>query len=197
MKCEPSITPIVVKVGGSLYDLPDLRGRLQCWLESLSATQIILVPGGGPFADAIRVLDQRFCLGEEHSHWLALSALTVAARFLAALLPATAVIQQIEDAPVLWARRLIPIVDPYTLSKVDDHHPEALPHSWNVTSDSIAARVAVLVNAPRLVLLKSRNPSPDPDWARGDSRDLVDPWFANTIGPGFVVQAVNLREWRP
>src|SRR5262249_50947889 len=78
---------VVVKVGGSLYDLPGLGARLRAWLERLPSREVLLVPGGGPAADVVRDLDRLHRLGEEAAHWLALRALSVNARFLAALLP--------------------------------------------------------------------------------------------------------------
>ena len=54
----------VVKVGGSLYDLPDLHLRLQPWLSQAKTTDIILVPGGGATADVIRDFDRVHHLGE-------------------------------------------------------------------------------------------------------------------------------------
>src|SRR5262245_19403362 len=89
---ENSCCPIVVKVGGSLYDLPDLGPRLQRWLDALHTRSILIVPGGGALADAVRDLDQIHGLGEETAHWLALRALTLNAYFLAALLPGAVVV---------------------------------------------------------------------------------------------------------
>src|ERR1051325_5490791 len=77
----------VVKVGGSLFDLPDLRQRMQRFLGDLDAQRVLLVPGGGAAADVVRALDRVHGLGEEASHWLALQAMSVNARFLGALLP--------------------------------------------------------------------------------------------------------------
>ena len=58
----------IVKVGGSLYDLPDLRARLQPWLSQAKSTDIILVPGGGATADVIRDFDRIHHLGEIWAH---------------------------------------------------------------------------------------------------------------------------------
>ena len=61
--------PVVVKVGGSLLDWPELNTRLNRFLASHSDRNLILVAGGGPVADVIRVLDRTHELGEEKSHW--------------------------------------------------------------------------------------------------------------------------------
>ena len=76
----------------------------------------------------------------------------------------------------------------------------ALPGRWSVTSDSIAARVAVAFEADQLILLKSVTIPPDMDWEEAGERGFVDEWFARTIRPALPrlkVSAVNLREWRP
>ena len=78
---------MVVKVGGSLFDWPDLGPRLRQWLAANAPREVILVPGGGPTADVIRTLDRTHGLGDEAAHWLALRAMAVNAELLAALLP--------------------------------------------------------------------------------------------------------------
>src|ERR1700737_80612 len=83
---DRSLAPVVVKVGGSLFDLPDLGPRLKSWLDELASFAVVLVPGGGPTANVVRELDRHHGLGEETAHWLALQALTFNAAFLAALL---------------------------------------------------------------------------------------------------------------
>src|SRR5262245_62169186 len=82
----------VVKVGGSLYDLPDLGRRLAAWLETLTASRILLVPGGGATADVVREFDRCHGLGETTGHELALRSLTLNAWFLAVLLHRTALL---------------------------------------------------------------------------------------------------------
>src|SRR5437763_809108 len=77
---------IVVKVGGSLYDLPDLKSRLVAFIHSLSDPDRLLVPGGGTVADAVRTWDRTHSLGQTASHWIALRACALNAHFLAALL---------------------------------------------------------------------------------------------------------------
>jgi 5-(aminomethyl)-3-furanmethanol phosphate kinase len=196
--------PIVVKVGGSLFDMPDLRPRLIQFLCGLNSSQVALVPGGGRIVDAIRHLDRSQGLGEEASHWLALRALSLNALFLADLLQSvsTAVSAALEEWPELWQRGRIPILDAYPFALADDASADHLPHSWDVTSDSIAARVARVVGARRLVLLKSMGAPDGASSADLVRHGIVDRFFTQALGQSFPcskceVDVVNFREWSP
>ena len=136
---------IVVKVGGSLYDLPDLGDRLRRFLATFTGP-VLLFPGGGITADAIREFDRIHRLGDEASHWMALAACSVNGMMLAKLLNAPIV-----DAPTDG----VAILDPYRFAVADEARPGRLPHCWDVTSDSMAARAAQVFTADELVLLKS------------------------------------------
>jgi aspartokinase-like uncharacterized kinase len=190
-----SASPVVVKVGGSLFDLPDLGPRLRAWLEMLETRAVLLVPGGGATADVVRDFDCVHHLGEEPSHWLALRALSFNAHFLAVLLQAV-VIEHVEAAPACWQAGDIPILDGYRFALQDEGRRGALPHSWSVTSDSIAARVALLAHARRLVLLKSVTISEATSWADASRAGWVDGWFPAVAG-GLEVRCVNFRAWTP
>ena len=120
---------IVVKVGGSLYDHPRLGPGLRAFLQALPEYALI-VPGGGPFANVVRKFDGLHGLGARASHELALHAMNLAGRFLREL----GVPNEMLDAAECL---------------------DGLPHSWDVTSDSIAAWAAISHKASRLVLLKS------------------------------------------
>jgi aspartokinase-like uncharacterized kinase len=187
---------IVVKVGGSLLELPGLGPKLAAWLGTLGQREVLLVPGGGTAADMVRDLDQRHGLGEEASHWLALRSLTLTAHLVAAILspsqPAT-VVERIEDAPPLWQQGVVPVLDLHAFALQDELRPDHLPHGWNVTSDSLAARVAYVAGARALVLLKSATIPPEMSWEEAGRQGYVDPYFAQAVGRGVRVRAVNLR----
>jgi aspartokinase-like uncharacterized kinase len=192
----------VVKVGGSLFDLPDLGPRLLRWLDESLEEDFFLVPGGGPTADVIRFLDQQHGLGEERSHWLALQALALNARFLVDLLPCAFLI----EAPEEWAAGsnagYFGVLDPYAFCRREEREcpGEALPHSWDVTSDAVAARAAVVAGARRLVLLKSVIVPEAMDWEEAGRWGFVDRALAGVIRTArtpLEVRSVNFREWRP
>ena len=194
-----TLAPIVVKVGGSLYDWPDLAARLSDWFRPFvhEGTPLLVVPGGGPTADVIRRFDRGHRLGEETAHWLALRALALNAHVLAALLPGAAVV----GTPADSARRgLLTVLDPHAFARDDERRPGRLPHTWVVTSDSLAARAADVAGAGRLVLLKSVTVPEGMDWAEAARCGFVDEFFAQVLArraTPFAVSAVNLRAWPP
>jgi aspartokinase-like uncharacterized kinase len=190
---DPSPRPIVVKVGGSLYDLPDFGPRLRRWLDGLDTRAVLLVPGGGTLADAVRELDKIHVLGDEKAHWLALRALTLSARFLVKLLPGTSILGDPWVCSHVWERGQIPVLDAHEFALIDEGRAGSLPHSWSVTSDSIAARVASLTEARQLVLLKSVTIAEGTDWREAGRRGWVDEYFADAVGNNLEVRTVNLR----
>jgi aspartokinase-like uncharacterized kinase len=190
---------VVIKVGGSLFDLPDLGPRLASFLHGYVGAPLLLVPGGGPTAKLLRTLDRIHCLGEEAAHWLALRAMTWNAWLLASLmrnLP-TQVVGRLEEWGSCGAGEVISILDAHAFALSDEGRPGALPHNWIVTSDTVAARAALLGRASRLVLLKSVSIPQDTSWDQASERGWVDPFFPRLAEELPRIEAVNLREWRP
>jgi aspartokinase-like uncharacterized kinase len=187
---------MVVKVGGSLYDLPDLADRLRQWLARQATRQVLLFPGGGALADVVRDLDRRHRLGEEHSHWLALRALTVNAHFLSAILETAAVVTDLSVCSELWEQGKYAVADPHALAVADEGQPGQLPHSWDVTSDSLAVRAALLLGAGELVLLKSLPLPEGVGWVEASGRGIVDRFFNRIVGPDPWAVRVRLVDFR-
>lgn len=183
---------IVVKVGGSLFDLPDLRPRLRRWLAGLGADRVLLVPGGGPTADVIRQLDPTHGLGEEAAHWLALRAVGLNAHLLAALLGGADVVSDPEACLQVWAAGRLAVLDAHAFARGDEGRPGCLPHSWGVTSDSVAARVAEVVGAGQLALLKSVAMPEGADWHEAARLGIVDAYFPK-VAKALRVRFINLR----
>ena len=186
----------VVKVGGSLFDLPELNERLEGWLDAQPAATNFLIAGGGPLAHSIRQFDQLHKIGETPSHWLCVRAMGVTARLLLDLLADTALIDNLEQARQLIemrpARSAVFDPVPFLISGEPKLPPEPLPQDWTVTSDSIAARVAELLGADELVLLKSATPS-STAWEQASRDGFVDSYFPTIARRLPVIRSVNLR----
>jgi aspartokinase-like uncharacterized kinase len=183
-----SVLRRIVKIGGSLFDLPDLAPRVDA---VLGAAPALIVPGGGPIVDAIRALDQVHQLGEEACHWLAIQAMSVNAQFLSRLLSTSNLLPRL-PGPDDPGNRFI--VDPLPFFRDDDRRAGRFPHGWDVTSDSLAVRIAIRAAASELLLLKSVSWQSD-DWSAAARAGVVDRYFPNALqlAAGLRVRLVNLR----
>ena len=186
--------PLVVKAGGSLLDWPELPGRLAAWLRCVGSTRLVLIAGGGSVVGAVRALDRAHGLGEKRSHALALRALDLTAELLAGLVPRLVVVDRPDEVDDVWNAGQIPVLKPrWFLEHVDAVAPDALPETWQTTSDSIAARLAAHIGAG-LILLKSIAPEPAWDRAQASRQGFLDPMFPIASAALERVRVVNLRE---
>ncbi len=172
------ITHAVIKIGGRLASDPEVLRQVGRDVARLAAeTSLVVIPGGGPFADAVREADRRHGLPPSTAHWMAIQAMDQYAELLAAVVPGSEIVR--DSAGVVAARRrgTIPILAPSLWLRAADE----LPHSWEVTSDSLAAYLAGLLGAERLLLVKA---------VGGKVDELVDPWFRRALPAGVACRAV-------
>jgi aspartokinase-like uncharacterized kinase len=87
------------------------------------------------------------------------------------------VIATVDEAEACWQRGQVPILDGLAFARGDEARAGCLPHSWDVTSDSLAARAARLFAADRLVLLKATGLPAGVGWQEAARRGLVDNHF--------------------
>jgi 5-(aminomethyl)-3-furanmethanol phosphate kinase len=184
----------VVKLGGSLLELPDLALRLRGWLARQAPMPTLLVVGGGRLADVVRDYDRLYHLGDEAAHWLAVQTMSLHASLLSALLP-EAKLQSSFSASVPTEDRLL-IFDPEKFLRHEEPRLAGKPlaRHWGVTSDSIAARLASVCQAHELVLLKSALPSAPGDLAMAAARGYVDGCFAQASRGLPRIRCVNFRD---
>lgn len=190
--------PVVLKLGGSLLDWPELPTTLTSYLRSRRSERLVIVGGGGSVTDVIRALDQTHSLGQECSHALALQSLDLTAYLFAAILPELVVVDRVESLDAVWAESRVPILAPRRfLDEVDACSAEPIPHTWEATSDSIAARVAESLQSAELVLLKSAPLAYGIDRREAAQLGLVDPLFPHASRLVARVTYLNLRESPP
>jgi aspartokinase-like uncharacterized kinase len=140
----------VIKVGGSLAENPEqLRTLCHKLSELAKKYALIVVPGGGRFADSVREYDRGFALSRGISHRMAILAMDQFGLLLSHIMQKSRVFRQFEDAKELVEAKVVPIFLPsHWMFQADP-----LENSWDVTSDSIAAYVACRVNAEKVVLV--------------------------------------------
>lgn len=153
----------VVKLGGSLVR----NGRLRPWIEVLTgqdrserpplAPNLVIVPGGGPFADRVREMQATLEFDEPTAHGMAVLAMEQYGLMLAGLSPRLVPVSS-KAALLKTARRGdIPLWMPsrMVIGRGD------IPALWEVTSDSLAAWLAGYLKATCLILVKSVDPLVD------------------------------------
>jgi 5-(aminomethyl)-3-furanmethanol phosphate kinase len=151
----------VIKLGGSVTHYGSLVKWLQLVVHSGDG-KVIIVPGGGMYADAVRDFQQmRAKLPEGHindqqAHALAIYAMDQMARSLVAIAPELALVRNpLEIAESGWQHRgLVWLPSEMALNPALANEL-ALPETWEVTSDSLAAWLAWQLEASHLLLVKS------------------------------------------
>ena len=141
----------VIKVGGGLAPIPGAL-ELVCTAirEAGRSSPIVVVPGGGPFADAVRAFGRTHRLSADAAHWMALLAMDQYAHALLERIEGAALVEEAGAVAAAVGPAGVAVLAPSRWMRSAD----VLPHTWDATSDSVAAFVAGALDADHLVLLK-------------------------------------------
>ena len=133
----------VVKIGGSLF--PDYAIDLA---DKLKSTDSCIVLGGGEFANLIRKYDSEQHFSEEVNHWTAIDCMDIIAKLVNDKVESAKLAYSIDDVNKISDEGFTPIFVVSEFLRVED----PFECSWDVTSDSIAAYIAHLLNAKLLIV---------------------------------------------
>ncbi|MEE9140686.1 MAG: hypothetical protein V3U18_07900 [Alphaproteobacteria bacterium] len=187
----------MIKLGGSMA----VSAVLPAWLEVLSRSgghPRVIVPGGGPFADQVRQVQKKRPFPDEAAHRMAVLAMEQYGLMLGALAPGFRPAATLDEIRAVQGQGHVPL---WMAAKMTAGRGD-IPGRWQVTSDSLAAWLAVEANAELLLLVKSAEP---PDAGAGGSvpvadlqrAGLVDESLASFIrGRDFAVRCVGPRGHR-
>ena len=161
----------VIKIGGGLSRIP---GALEATCAAVAKCgrhfSIVVVPGGGPFADAVREFDRTHKISSDAAHWMALLAMDQYAHVLVERIDGAVLVEE--------AGAVAPAVHPVGVAILAPSRwmraADVLPHTWDATSDSVAAFVAGALDAEQLVLVKP---------ATGGT-EVVDRCFSSVLPAG-------------
>lgn len=139
----------IIKLGGSLFHTPELRQ----WLELLdSASQkevVVIVPGGGPFADEVRHAQRLHRFSDSAAHHMALLAMSQFGLLIADLAPQSKAFyypQQQRDDLTPGLHVWLPDRELLEMSEIS--------HSWDISSDSLALWLSQQLDADELMMIK-------------------------------------------
>lgn len=140
----------VVKIGGSLESAPGLRALLEL-LAGYGRSKIIIVPGGGRFADRVRAEQIGAAMDDATAHRLAIQGME---QYAAVLCGINTRLYTVSDPEGLSDADEIATIPVWLPGKLLARQPD-IPRNWQVTSDSLALWLADRVGAEAAVLVKS------------------------------------------
>ena len=169
-----SARPLVIKVGGSLAE----TGRLPSAIALIENARVpvIVVPGGGPFADSIRALQPTLNFDDATAHRLAMLAMHQMAEMIVAQSRRLQVAQTPDEISAILNEGRIPVWAPLRMISGD----ASIPAGWAATSDALAARLAERLGA-RLAVLKSVDVDKDADLDALARLGIVDPVMPSIV----------------
>lgn len=172
----------VIKVGGSLQaDPAALRNLCKTLKEVSERYRLLIIPGGGSFADLVCRVQTRHGFSDRAAHRMAILTMDIYGLMLHDLIGGSV----LTDIPTGKTRKCS-IFLPF---KTMGHSPELEP-TWGVTSDSIAALVTSKIGCKRLLLVKmvdgilahaQLKKSVSTQRLRKMDQHLVDPKFPETL----------------
>lgn len=140
----------VVKIGGSLETAPGLRALLEVLVE-YGRAKIIIVPGGGRFADKVRAEQKGMAMDDATAHRLAIQGME---HYAAVLCGIDTRLYPVTDPEAPGSAGDIVSVPVWLPGKLLADQP-GIPCNWQVTSDSLALWLADRMGAEALILVKS------------------------------------------
>jgi aspartokinase-like uncharacterized kinase len=180
----------VVKIGGSLSTNP----VLPAWLDLLAESgrgRVIMVCGGGAFADEVRRAQARWQFSDLSAHNMAVLAMVQTAYLMHGLNPALRPTRTMSDIRRVLRDGRTALWLPFELQAKQASDRT----NWQVTSDSIALELAHRLNVERLVLVKSCEIDTKASLAQMSQAGIVDQRFAAlSVGAAFPIDIVHHSE---
>lgn len=147
-----SLDRVIFKIGGSIIERPNyLKNTISQFNQLVQdnlINKIIVIPGGASYANFIRKLDEELKIETSMAHWMAIYAMNYNGTKIAHQYPFIHLTEKIEE--LLKIDHSLSLFLPFKYLKMKD----SLPHSWDVTSDSITLSIAHELGLNQCFLIK-------------------------------------------
>ena len=166
---------LVLKLGGSLLSHAELSQFLQLASQD-GKGQVVIVPGGGVFADQVRLTQQQWQYDDSTAHHMAILAMQQMALLFRGLCSGLMIVDQVELIRSSMQQNVV-IWSPL-LSELD---AAGIAANWDVTSDTLAAWLAVQLSIDHLMLVKSAEFSANSSVEQLSTLGIIDQAFAEFV----------------
>ena len=183
---------IVVKLGGSLSRSDTLVKCLNRVEQNYQGRAVVIVPGGGAFADQVRLAQNRWRFDDNTAHRMAILAMQQMALLIKGLKGNFSIACSVADIRKQLHRQKIVIWSP-DIVELDN---AAIQASWDITSDSLAAWLAKALSARELVLVKSAIIDASLSLQQLANQKIVDKGFCDLVRQAtFKIQVINHQDF--
>ncbi len=189
---QPPEMVTVIKLGGSLMQSDNLRDCLETIGRRYQGRAVVIVPGGGIFADQVRLAQHHWQFDDHTAHAMALLAMQQMAWLFNGLKPDFIVAGSVAQIGGHTAQAKTVIWSP----DIVELEQAGVAASWDITSDSLAVWLADALSATELVLVKSAGIDANLSLAELAERAIVDKAFcASVANATFPIKIINAQHF--
>jgi aspartokinase-like uncharacterized kinase len=183
---------IVVKLGGSLSQSDALIKCLNSVEQFYQGRAVVIVPGGGAFADQVRLAQQRWQFDDKTAHSMAILAMQQMALLIKGLKSDFSIARSVTDIRKQLLRQKIVIWSP----DIAELECAGVQASWDITSDSLAAWLAKRLSATELILVKSAIIDSSLSLEQLAKQNIIDNGFCDFVmQAAFKIQVINQQNF--
>ncbi len=145
---------IIIKLGGSLFKQQKITTCL-AHIEKIKIQQkMVLVIGGGMFVEQVRIAQKQWNFNDTIAHEMAILAMQQTALFCKSMQPDFEICHFVKtiltstETKIIWS------------PKIEELNQFSIPATWEITSDSLSAWLAHVLDAEKLIVVKSAKIKP-------------------------------------